>query len=95
MTLRIEYDRENDVAYIYLVDEIASGEAKTQVLVEAPEMPGEVILDLDDRGSLLGIEIIGASDVLRPETLAASLDEEEPDEEDDADDASPYHRPPR
>ncbi|GAA3078410.1 DUF2283 domain-containing protein [Streptosporangium carneum] len=87
--MRIEYDRENDVAYIYLVDEIASGEAKTQVLVEAQEMSGEVILDLDERGCLLGIEVIGASAVLPPETLAESLEEGEDDE------ASPYGPPSR
>ncbi|MEV8638271.1 DUF2283 domain-containing protein [Streptosporangium sp. NPDC051023] len=91
--MRIEYDRENDVAYIYLANEIAPGEARTQVLVEAQEMPGEVILDLDDKGSLLGIEIIGASSVLPPEALAESL-EESPEEDGDGT-ASPYDQPPR
>ncbi|MFI7633771.1 DUF2283 domain-containing protein [Nonomuraea sp. NPDC049400] len=73
--MRIEHDDENDVAYIYLVDRIAAGEAARQVVVEADGVPGEVILDLDGQGALLGIEILGASHILRPETLATAHDD--------------------
>ncbi|MEU6414164.1 DUF2283 domain-containing protein [Microbispora sp. NPDC046933] len=72
--MRIEHDRENDVAYVYLVDRIDAGEAETQVQVEADELRGEIVLDLDRNGTLLGIEIIGASYVLRPEVLAQAGD---------------------
>ncbi|GII61490.1 hypothetical protein Skr01_15750 [Sphaerisporangium krabiense] len=75
--MRIEYDEENDVAYVYLVDHIGQGEAETQVLVDADALRGEAILDLDAQGLLLGIEIIGASQVLRPELLAQAHDPEE------------------
>lgn len=68
--MRIEHGEENDVAYIHLVDHIGAGEAVRQVVVEDAAIKGEVILDLDHDGALLGIEIIGASHVLRPETLA-------------------------
>ncbi|MGP3933229.1 DUF2283 domain-containing protein [Nonomuraea sp. KM88] len=70
--MRIEYNDENDVAYVYLVDTINAGESATQIPVEADEIPGYVILDLDKEGALLGIEIVGASRILRPATLSAA-----------------------
>jgi uncharacterized protein YuzE len=76
--LRIEHDDENDVAYIYLVDELGQGEAEAQVLVEREGMPGEVVLDFDAQGHLLGIEVLGASAILRPEVLAQANEEDEP-----------------
>ncbi|RVX43065.1 uncharacterized protein YuzE [Nonomuraea polychroma] len=77
--MRIEHDDENDVAYIYLVDEIGEGEAESQVLVEREGMPGELVLDFDAGGRLLGVEVLGASAILRPEVLAlAHEDDEEP-----------------
>ncbi|TMR21688.1 DUF2283 domain-containing protein [Nonomuraea turkmeniaca] len=77
--MRIEHDDENDVAYIYLVEEIGQGEAESQFLVEREGMPGEVVLDFDAEGRLLGLEVIGASAILRPEVLAWSdEDDDEP-----------------
>ncbi|MGI5288627.1 DUF2283 domain-containing protein [Nonomuraea polychroma] len=77
--MRIEHDDENDVAYIYLVDEIGEGEAESQFLVEREGMPGELVLDFDAGGRLLGVEVLGASAILRPEVLAlAREDDEEP-----------------
>ncbi|WP_432925830.1 DUF2283 domain-containing protein [Microbispora sp. CA-135349] len=73
--MRIEHDRENDAAYVYLVDRIDDGEAETQIQVEAPELRGEIVLDLDRNGTLLGIEVLGASYVLRPEVLAQAGDD--------------------
>jgi len=35
------------------------------------KVAGEVILDLDNSGYLLGVELIGAKDLLRSDTLAA------------------------
>ncbi|TDC01010.1 DUF2283 domain-containing protein [Nonomuraea longispora] len=74
--MRIEYNDENDVAYIYLVDHINAGESATQIPVEADEIPGYVILDMDKEGALLGIEIVGASRILRPATLSAAQNDE-------------------
>jgi len=67
--VRVEYDDEVDVAYIHLVDHIGDGEAEKQIVVESDDLRAHVILDLDARGALLGIEIVGASHVLRPATL--------------------------
>ncbi|MET8139165.1 DUF2283 domain-containing protein [Sphaerisporangium sp. NPDC005288] len=74
--MRIEYEQENDVAYVYLVDHIDEGEASVQVPVEDEDLRGDVILDFDAQGFLLGIEIIGASRVLRPELLSAAAGED-------------------
>ncbi|MGW5266416.1 DUF2283 domain-containing protein [Microbispora sp. NPDC004025] len=77
--MRIDHDRENNVAYIYLVDEIGEGEAVTQIEVEDDELRGEIVLDLDREGRLLGIEVLGASRILRPEVLALAGDEADDD----------------
>lgn len=74
--MRIDYDDENDVAYVRLVDRVNAGESATQIPVEADEIPGYVILDLDKEGALLGIEIVGASRILRPATLSAAQKDE-------------------
>jgi uncharacterized protein YuzE len=66
--MRIEYDSEVDAAYIYLVEEVRDGEAVIQRNVNVFS-DAEMILDLDQRGLLLGIEIIGASHVLRSSLL--------------------------
>jgi uncharacterized protein YuzE len=60
------YDAEAKAAYVYLVDPIAPGEAKRQEVV----LDGQVVLDLDEHGKLLGVEIIYADLLLRPETIA-------------------------
>ena len=80
--MRIDHDSENNVAYIYLVDEIGEREAVTQIEVEDEELRGEIVLDLDREGRLLGIEVLGASRILRPEVLAQA-DDDDGDEGDD------------
>lgn len=70
MHLRIAHDEEVDAAYISLVPSPEAGEAVEQVVIgRAPK--GEVVLDFDKNGFLLGVEIIGASDLLRPESYSA------------------------
>lgn len=67
--MRITYDPgDGGAAYVYLVDRISPGEAKRQVVT----LDGQVLLDLDAEGRLLGVEILGADRLLRPETLAAA-----------------------
>jgi uncharacterized protein YuzE len=63
------YDRTADAAYIYLVEEIRAGEAQRQVPVDGEGAPAMIVLDLDDQGRILGIEIVGARSALRPETI--------------------------
>lgn len=71
--MHITYDRTVDAAYIALVDEIADG-AVTQQLhsLATPHELGEVTLDFDENGLLLGIEVLGASNVLPKAVLAVA-----------------------
>ena len=63
----IQYDDIADAAYVTLGEEIKPGEATMQVDVALPDgVGGQVILDFDESGHLLGIEIIGAKALLRP-----------------------------
>jgi uncharacterized protein YuzE len=63
--MRIKYDPTADAAYVYLVDRIQPGEAKSQLVA----LDGDVVVDLDADGRLLGIEVLHAKRRLRPETL--------------------------
>ena len=65
------YDKSADAVYLYLVDDIEAGESKRQIAVEGEGLRPMVILDLDEDGRFLGIEIIGAENSLRQETLAS------------------------
>jgi uncharacterized protein YuzE len=51
------YDKKADAAYLYLVDEIRAGEATRQIVVDGEGLKAMVILDLDDHGRFLGIEM--------------------------------------
>lgn len=67
--MNIEYDHEVDAAYISLRD-IEDGEACVSSNCVQPEIcPGEINLDFDDNGRLLGLEILNASLVLPQGTL--------------------------
>ncbi|MDP8910834.1 MAG: DUF2283 domain-containing protein [Actinomycetota bacterium] len=70
--MRATYDEETDGAYIYL-RAIGPGEAVQQVLVEDDRLRGDVILDLDRDGKLLGIEVLGARSLLPTNVLRPSL----------------------
>lgn len=59
----IEIDPEVDAAYITL-QAIAEGAAVRQIVVEDARLSGEVVLDLDADGRLLGIELIGYRSLL-------------------------------
>ncbi|MGJ0389795.1 DUF2283 domain-containing protein [Microbacterium sp. CGR1] len=66
----LTYDREVDAAYATIGRPIRPGEAVRQVPVALPDgMSGELILDFDRDGHLLGVEILGASALLRPEDI--------------------------
>lgn len=68
--IRVTYDPQADAAYIYLVDEINAGEAKTQVICGEEEgRAPEIVLDLDAHGMLLGVEVLDASRRLPPQLL--------------------------
>ncbi len=69
--MKINYDKQADAAYIIIVDHIQDGEAAIQLhSIETPGGKGEITLDFDRNGKLLGLEILRAEKVLHPEVLA-------------------------
>jgi uncharacterized protein YuzE len=70
--MRIRYDATVDAAYIYVVDEIRSGEAVFTHVCDPPEVHGMINLDFDSDGRLLGIEVLNASKTLPKELLAGA-----------------------
>lgn len=63
--MRIEYDKKVDAAYIYLVDDIKEGEAEKTI-----ELNNNIILDFDNQGKLIGVEVLNASKVLNQKVIA-------------------------
>ena len=59
MQVKVTYDPAVDAAYIYLRHS-GRGDAAHTVPVEEDEAAGEVILDFDRDGRLIGIEVLGA-----------------------------------
>ena len=66
--IKIRYDEEVDAAYIYLA-EIGSGGVEKTYPCNPLEVNGEINLDFDKDGRLIGIEILGASKKLPKEIL--------------------------
>ncbi|MEV0078248.1 DUF2283 domain-containing protein [Nocardia neocaledoniensis] len=66
---RVTYDAVADAAYIYLTSEIPPGGVSNTIPVDAAAIGGTVNLDLDARGVLVGIEVLGASAKLDPSLL--------------------------
>lgn len=62
--MKFEYDKEVDAAYIYLKYPIKDGEAKRTI-----ELNDSIIVDFDDKGKILGVEILGASKVMNKKVL--------------------------
>ncbi len=62
--MKIEYDKEVDAAYIYLKDTIKNSEVKKSTVLKE-----KIILDYDNSGKLIGVEILDASKVLNKKVL--------------------------
>lgn len=62
--MKFEYDKEANVAYIYLEWPIKEGEAKKTI-----ELNENIILDFNEKGKPLCIEILYASKVLSKKVL--------------------------
>ena len=62
--MKFEYDKDVDAAYIYLEYPIKEGEAKKTI-----ELNEDIIVDFNEEGKLLGVEILNASKVLNKKTL--------------------------
>lgn len=63
--MKFEYDKSADAAYIYVEHPIEEGEAKKTI-----ELNDNIILDFDDRGKLLGVELLNASKILNKKALS-------------------------
>ena len=59
--MKVTYDPSSDAAYIYLVDEIAVGGVARTYPCDPREVSGQINLDFDADGRLLGIEVLDAS----------------------------------
>ncbi|TQS41034.1 DUF2283 domain-containing protein [Cryptosporangium phraense] len=69
--MRVTVDLEADAAYVEIADDVKDGEAVEQVVIDRPGR-GDVVLDFDVDGHLLGVEIIGAAGLLRRSVLVAA-----------------------
>jgi len=68
--MKVRYDPEADAAYVAIGREPRRGESTSQVTeISNPLGRGEIILDFDSAGHLIGVEILSASELLRPEDL--------------------------
>ncbi|WOF21470.1 DUF2283 domain-containing protein [Microbacterium betulae] len=68
--MSVRYDPEADAAYIPIGREPRTGEAEQQIAeIRNPSGTGEIILDFDRDGHLIGVEILEASRLLRAEDL--------------------------
>ncbi|ALD14441.1 DUF2283 domain-containing protein [Clavibacter capsici] len=71
--MKITYDAEADAAYIQVVAAIGAGQVAEQIhSIATPGHKGEISLDFDSNGQLLGVEVLQAGDVLAAEVLAAA-----------------------
>jgi uncharacterized protein YuzE len=68
------HDAEADAAYIYLVDQVSRGEVAYSREANIPLDQAALTIDFDEHGRVLGIEVLGASRVLREETVQAADD---------------------
>ena len=63
------YDPEADAAYLGLVATTEPGESKRQATARVEGLRADIVFDFDADDRIIGIEIIGARDQLRPETI--------------------------
>jgi uncharacterized protein YuzE len=69
--LLVTYDESVDAAYIYLT-EIRAGEVAKTYCCDPSEVDGQIHLDFDADGQLLGIEVLGAKSKLPAAILEQS-----------------------
>ncbi|MHA7294697.1 DUF2283 domain-containing protein [Arthrobacter sp. HLT1-21] len=69
--MKITYDKQADAAYVMIAHRIRDWESGTQVHeIATPGGHGEIALDFDSQGRLLGVEVLGAGRVLPAGVLA-------------------------
>lgn len=62
--MKFEYDRDADAAYLYLEYPLKDAQVKKTVSVT-----DDIIVDFDEKGKMLGVEILNASKVLKKKSL--------------------------
>ena len=70
--MRITWQRDTDMAYLYLKEHLNSGEVAQTVICDDDALSGMVNIDLDSSGRIVGIEVSCASAVLPSELLGAT-----------------------
>jgi uncharacterized protein YuzE len=77
LAVKLTYDRDADAAYIYLIDiqpgQLDGGEV---IVADTGIEQTALLIERDSRKRLLGIEILGASKLLHPDTIAATRDDD-------------------
>ena len=63
--VRVRYDAEANAAYIYLRSPLVA----TPYVAETVPVDSSINLDFDDDGRLVGVEVLPARTLLRPEVL--------------------------
>ena len=69
LQVTITYDRTVDAAYIYLVSPDQGLHSAKTYACDPIEVNGQIQLDFDERGQLLGIEVLDASRLLPKDVL--------------------------
>jgi uncharacterized protein YuzE len=67
--MRVTYDRESDAAYIYLTPVGVEHSAAFTYACDPGEVNGQIQLDFNKDGQLIGIEVLDASRLLPEEFL--------------------------
>jgi uncharacterized protein YuzE len=70
ISLRMTYDPDADAAFIYVSDPIERGGVASSSVLDKFTPGASVIASFDANERLLGIELLGASRLLRPDVLA-------------------------
>lgn len=65
-------DHAADAAYFPIEPRLANGSAAEQVVIDRPH--GTIVLDFDDAGHLLGVEVLGATELLTDAARARLTD---------------------
>ena len=66
--MRITFDHDANTAYLALTHQ-HTGDVRHSIIVEDAMVAGEVVLDFDAGGRLIGIDIRNATRLLPPEVL--------------------------
>jgi uncharacterized protein YuzE len=72
--VRMTHDSKANAAYIYLVEKIHRGEVARSCFADIAMDNAAITVDFDAEGRVLGIEVLGARQVLRAETIRAAED---------------------